>query len=303
MTQLQRHLPFKSLNNKRRFLLPLEQINPTIRIAHRQVGPLDIPERIIFDSEFVLIVAGRGTLTTSDGPVPFKPGTLIFIRPFWPHAFNTGGKRCEHLAVHFDFRANLPPKSKDLGNRSPYEIHLAGNAQIPKLHACLQTDAIYVAFVSLISAAHRGGPVAMVQQRSELMRILALLLSLTPPVAADADGDARTVTRIDRAIRHIAANIAEPPTAAELAEIAGLSPSHFTRVFREHTGYTPMDYLRHERIKTARVLLAGVDLSIKEIAARCGFEDQYHFSKTFRQIDGLSPSDYRDAALAGRIGR
>jgi len=291
------------LSTKRALVLPVEQIDPMIRIAHQQLGPLNIAERIIFDHEFVLIVAGHGTLGTPDGPIAFKPGTLIFIRPFWPHTFSSGRTRIEHLAVHFDFRANLPPQSKEPVKRSPYEVQLSGGLQIPTIHHCLPNDAVAAAFTALMSAARHGGPIGTILQRAELIRMIAGLLTLSRVTPTEETVDRRTAARIDRAIRHIAANIAEPPTAEELALVAGLSPSHFTRLFREYTGYTPVHYLRQERIKAARVLLADVDLSIKEIASKCGFDDPYHFSKVFHQIDGLSPSEYRDAALAGRNSR
>ena len=71
-------------------------------------------------------------------------------------------------------------------------------------------------------------------------------------------------------------------------------------MFNEWTGYSPIEYLRRLRVERARQLLADVDLSIKEIAQRCGFDDAYHFSKTFRQIDGLPPTKYRESLLAGR---
>jgi transcriptional regulator GlxA family with amidase domain len=60
-----------------------------------------------------------------------------------------------------------------------------------------------------------------------------------------------------------------------------------------------MDYLRRVRVQQARVLLGDVDLSIKEIARRVGFDDPYHFSKVFHRIDGLPPTLYREALLAG----
>jgi transcriptional regulator GlxA family with amidase domain len=85
-----------------------------------------------------------------------------------------------------------------------------------------------------------------------------------------------------------------------LARAAGLSVSHFNRLFLEWTGFTPMEYQRRQRITKARVLLGDAHLSIKEIAAQCGFDDPYHFSRVFRQLDGLSPSQFREAKLAGR---
>jgi transcriptional regulator GlxA family with amidase domain len=73
-------------------------------------------------------------------------------------------------------------------------------------------------------------------------------------------------------------------------------------LFREHTGQTPMQYLRRVRIERARLMLGNVDLSIKEIAGRCGFDDPYHFSRVFHQVDGLPPTLYREALLAGTSG-
>ncbi len=85
------------------------------------------------------------------------------------------------------------------------------------------------------------------------------------------------------------------------AQAAGLSPTRFAHRFRELTGYAPMEYLRRLRIDQARRLLADQSLSIRAVAERCGFTDPYHFSRVFRTIDGLSPSLYREAALAGRV--
>jgi AraC-like DNA-binding protein len=60
-----------------------------------------------------------------------------------------------------------------------------------------------------------------------------------------------------------------------------------------------MEYLRRVRVRRARSLLGDVDLSIKEVARRVGFDDPYHFSKVFHKVDGLPPTLYREALLAG----
>jgi transcriptional regulator GlxA family with amidase domain len=58
-----------------------------------------------------------------------------------------------------------------------------------------------------------------------------------------------------------------------------------------------MDWLRRLRVAEARRLLADLDLPVKEVGRRVGFEDPYHFSRVFRAIDGLSPSAHREAIL------
>lgn len=135
------------------------------------------------------------------------------------------------------------------------------------------------------------------------MRMLARLMQSPdgrPETAALISGGMRKRRRLERAIRHLDSHFALALNTPDLARIAGLSVSQFRRLFREQTGHTPMEYLRRVRVATARQLLGNIDLLIKEIAAQCGFDDPYHFSKVFHEIDGLSPSLYREALLAGR---
>jgi transcriptional regulator GlxA family with amidase domain len=80
-----------------------------------------------------------------------------------------------------------------------------------------------------------------------------------------------------------------------LARIAGLSNGHLTRQFAQWAGQTP----RRLRAPTfasprRRSLLTRGELSVKEIAIATGFKNTYHFSRVFRQIDGLSPTLYRE---------
>ena len=89
-------------------------------------------------------------------------------------------------------------------------------------------------------------------------------------------------------------------TPIDLARAAGLSASPFTRVFRRWTGLPPNEYVLRRRVEVARALLGDVGFSIKEVAARTGFEDPYYFSKVFRRIDGLPPTHFRQALLVGK---
>jgi transcriptional regulator GlxA family with amidase domain len=89
-------------------------------------------------------------------------------------------------------------------------------------------------------------------------------------------------------------------TPETIAQAAGLSSSHFSRLFRKWTGHSPMEHLTWLRIQRAKELLGDVHLSVKEVAVRCGFEDQYYFSRVFTRVDGLPPSHYREILLAQR---
>ena len=84
----------------------------------------------------------------------------------------------------------------------------------------------------------------------------------------------------------------------DLAREAGLSPSHFARLFKATIGLSPMQFVTTFRVEHAKTLLADRRAPLIDIAISSGFSDQAHFSRVFKQIAGETPSAYR-----ARIGR
>ena len=77
------------------------------------------------------------------------------------------------------------------------------------------------------------------------------------------------------------------------AGFANLSVSHFSAVFKEHTGYAPVEYFNHLKIQKACQYLLLTQMTVKEIAAELGIDDQYYFSRMFSRLMGYSPVEYR----------
>jgi AraC-like DNA-binding protein len=71
------------------------------------------------------------------------------------------------------------------------------------------------------------------------------------------------------------------------------SQAYMVRLFKKHMGITPHEYILKRRLDTAQLLLKHSTLSIKEIAERLVFSDQYHFSNYFKKCSGVSPSQFR----------
>ncbi|QDV62694.1 AraC family transcriptional regulator [Crateriforma conspicua] len=82
-------------------------------------------------------------------------------------------------------------------------------------------------------------------------------------------------------------------TSDQLAEMSGLSVSHFERRFRLAFGTSPRQYLIRIRIEQATKMLRQTDHSVSNIAQRCGFYDHAHFSRSFQRIMNVSPTKYR----------
>jgi AraC-like DNA-binding protein len=122
-----------------------------------------------------------------------------------------------------------------------------------------------------------------------MIRLLRCASSLT---VAPARGGLAT-WQLRRVINMLESHLTSTPTLAELAACAGLSETHFCRVFKQSTGVPPHRYLLNLRIAHAKSLMANPALSLTEVALDSGFGSSSQFATTFRRIDGRTPSAYR----------
>jgi len=100
-------------------------------------------------------------------------------------------------------------------------------------------------------------------------------------------------TAVVRAIRHMRENLAEPLDLDEIARIAAISKFHLVRVFDEITGTTPHHFLSCLRIQRAKELLLKPGASITDVCLEVGYNSLGTFSKTFSELVGLSPQEFR----------
>ena len=92
----------------------------------------------------------------------------------------------------------------------------------------------------------------------------------------------------------------EPISIQEYAESRNMSVCYFQRNFKQLVSHTPMQYLLTIRVNNAASLLETTDYSMAEIAAIVGYEDPLYFSRVFRKIKGMSPTEYRKLLNAHR---
>lgn len=98
---------------------------------------------------------------------------------------------------------------------------------------------------------------------------------------------------LDSACRVIHARLSERLSLADLAEPAGISPAHLTRLFRAELGLTATDYLRRCRLERALHLLTRSEVPVKEVACEVGIPDLHAFNKVIRRGYGVSPRELR----------
>lgn len=102
-----------------------------------------------------------------------------------------------------------------------------------------------------------------------------------------------TSRRLNKVLEYMKAHLDQPVLLSELAEICGLSPTHFNRAFRDALGKPPHAYLIELRLEKAKDLLEHTRLPITEIALNCGFEQSQYFATQFRRKVGFTPREWR----------
>jgi AraC family transcriptional regulator len=98
---------------------------------------------------------------------------------------------------------------------------------------------------------------------------------------------------LSRTLDYINDNLDGDVSIEAMADIAGLSPFHFSRTFARATGHSPHRYVMVARVERAVALLRGSSLSLAEIAFQTGFADQSHMARHVRQRHGFSPKALR----------
>ncbi|QOX64747.1 response regulator [Anoxybacterium hadale] len=100
-----------------------------------------------------------------------------------------------------------------------------------------------------------------------------------------------------RAKEYIKSNYSKSITLEDVAREINVSPQYLSKLFKEETGENFIDYLTSIRIRIAKSLLEGDDLSIKEICYSIGYSDPNYFSRIFKKIVGATPTEYKEGHM------
>jgi AraC-like DNA-binding protein len=96
-----------------------------------------------------------------------------------------------------------------------------------------------------------------------------------------------------RTLAYIEANLPSKMDIDDLANVVALSRSHFSRSFKHTVGLSPMEYVVVRRVERAKVMIRTTKEPLAEVALACGFADQAHLNRRFRDIVGTSPGRWR----------
>jgi len=103
----------------------------------------------------------------------------------------------------------------------------------------------------------------------------------------------QTADGIRRSIVYMTKHLDKPMQISALAAQADVSPSYYFALFKQQVGRPPIDFFTHLRMDHARQLLGSTPSSVKEIAAMLGYRDQFYFSRVFKSVHRMTPTQYR----------
>ncbi|MFF2093850.1 helix-turn-helix domain-containing protein [Paenibacillus sp. NPDC058174] len=124
------------------------------------------------------------------------------------------------------------------------------------------------------------------------MLIIHLLQHHSSMVPRPSNSKTPAHQQISQVIQYMRESLAEDIQLSDLAPMAHMSQSHFIRIFKQQTGYTPHHYLIRLRVERSKALIRSGKVGLKEIATQVGFADQGHFTRLFRRETGLTPKLY-----------
>ncbi|MFG1705317.1 AraC family transcriptional regulator [Nonomuraea sp. M3C6] len=252
----------------------------------RQASHFDFAWHFHPEFELTLITRGTGTRFVGDCVEEYGPGDLTLIGPELPHTYLSNPDHGEQEAIVVQFRRDfLGPGFFDrpefagvaaLLERSArglsFPRDVAGMRELVAMPPPEQTLALLGALVRLSRSAE-ARPLAGEQHIPSL------------------NGAARD--RIDAIVRLLHDEYAGPITLEAVARAAHMAPASVSRFFRRTTGATITGYLNMLRVNAACRLLRETDRRVSGIAADCGYPNLSNFNRRFRELKGMSPSEYR----------
>ncbi|MBN1865198.1 MAG: AraC family transcriptional regulator [Victivallales bacterium] len=141
--------------------------------------------------------------------------------------------------------------------------------------------------IGLIGSSDISG---QLQAKSILFDLLSNFFVHRPP---DKSFDTILAQRFKPVLDYIEIHCHENISSRRLAEIASYEPTYFSTLFKKTFSISPKKYATVKRIEKAQAMLSTTDVKILAVAQETGFSDAFHFSKTFKKITGLAPSQFR----------
>jgi AraC-like DNA-binding protein len=242
------------------------------------------PTRIIDSHELIFVKQGELDMWEEGRFFHLEAGQSLHLWPGRKH----GSTRPMELGLKFYWI------HFEIGERDNKDDHATGDRfapalKVPQLSRIAQPERLEGLFLSFLKDQETG---TLHPYSANLLTMLMLVeVAQSVDDTAAHSGDQNIVAA--RAHTFIRINFDRPITTSRVAELLGYDADYLGRIYRKMYGCTLTEAIHRRRVREACKYLIDSDLSIEQIAERCGYSDPDYFRRVFRRRMHVSPSDYR----------
>lgn len=246
--------------------------------------------RTLQHHELLFVTEGKGSIAIGNKNYNVKEGMLFYICPGVMHSIEIDIKEpiC-FLSVHFSYayvgfsdnKWNIRNEIKTLPLHSMQELkdYYQSYNTFKRLVECWNTKLPGYEFISK----------SLLQQ---------LLFEIFQNVKKQSQYYSSSL-KVEKIIKYMHQNINSKLTLNELSDLVQLSATYLSRIFKETTGYSIIEFFNKIKIDKGKELIIEGDKKIKEVARILGYTDEFYFSRIFKKIEGISPSEFYDKNIHG----
>jgi AraC-like DNA-binding protein len=269
---------------------------------HKKEFTYPIHSHEVFELNFVEHAAGVRRIVGDSNEVIGEYDLVLITSSDLEHVWEQNVCNSEDIrevTIQFDFSMT---EDDNLFGRNPFHsLRKMMNEARKGLAFPLETIMKVYSLIDTLSSVKDGFYAVM--QFLEILYELskstdARTLASSSFAKVEAEDDSRRILKVKN---HINKNYMDDLRLAALADIAGMSPSAFSRFFKLHTGRTLSDYIIDIRLGYASRKLVDTSNSISEISFACGFNNLSNFNRIFKRKKGCSPSEFRENYHKTRI--
>ena len=227
------------------------------------------------DYYLILVLEGTLSIPVGDTLCVAKRGSVVLFPPNYSYKYSFDGKGTLSYAwVHFT------------GSEVGECLLACGIEELPALRKVKSINVLSQYFGLMYDAFSK-------QDSFRDRELSAILECLLIALGRALGGGRETEKNLSASIRHIMTAYATDISIPELAAMEHMSTPRYNACFKKLMGVSPTKYILRLRITSACDLLLHTDMTVKEIAALCGYKDPYFFSRAFKAYVGVSPRAYR----------
>ena len=157
-------------------------------------------------------------------------------------------------------------------------------------------EQFYVQFMQMLGRVSGAGGIAaqeILTESAEACSFVPDMVELVDEVFAQLSGTQNETNIVARVREYIRDHVGNDIRRSDLASLVHMNPDYLNRIFKRETGSTIWDYILNEKMQIARNLLQTTTLPVSYVASRVGYENFSHFSRTYKRVFGVSPSEER----------